>query len=148
MVAGVAYPGKAIDAMYKWPQGKVIRMALLIIAVIAAVDCGLQCWGTTIAYLENPEAATWQQIPVAAIMGVLALGFLIGGIVAVGFLPKTVQWLIEVEQEMLKVTWPAQNEVVRSTIIIAIMTLILAAVIFLVDWLNIQVVVNLILRRS
>ena len=63
-------------------------------------------------------------------------------------MPRTVNWLIEVEQEMLRVTWPKQNEVVRSTVIIAIMTVVLAIVIFLVDWLNIQVVVNGILNRG
>ena len=41
--------------------------------------------------------------------------------------------LIDVETEMAKVTWPGRSDVVRSTIIISIMTAVLALVIFLVD---------------
>jgi preprotein translocase SecE subunit len=61
---------------------------------------------------------------------------LVGGIVAVGFHPRADQFLIEVEQEMGRVTWPATNEVWRFTIVIAIMTTLLAALVFVVDLVN------------
>jgi preprotein translocase SecE subunit len=73
---------------------------------------------------------------------VLALTTLIAGIVAVGFHPRAVDFLIEVEQEMVKVEWPTRSTLVRSTIIIFIATALLAALIFLVDLVNYQVVLK------
>ena len=58
-------------------------------------------------------------------LGVIAL---ICGFLFVGFKPKSVQFLIEVEQEVQKVTWPGRPDIIRLTIIIAIVTVLLSLV--------------------
>ena len=70
------------------------------------------------------------------ILGVLGAVILIGGVAMIGFVPKAAQFLIEVEQEMSKVTWPSRADLIRSTILIALLSVILALLIAGVDLLN------------
>jgi preprotein translocase SecE subunit len=63
-----------------------------------------------------------------------------GGIAAVGFVARSADFLIEVESEMVKVTWPTRPEVVRATVMISVMTVILAVLIFVIDILNKKIV--------
>ncbi len=123
--------------MYKWPQGRVIRMICLLATLAIAADLGYDAYNRFDVYL-NPgtDLVPWQTLAIAIIAGVLALGALIGGIVAIGFLPKSVDFLIEVEQEMVRVTWPTTRVLIQSTAWIAIMVVVLSIGIFLVDGLN------------
>lgn len=127
--------------MYKWPQGRVIRTICLVIVAAITADIFFSpggAWGNLDAYF-NPSSADQQplkQLVMGLAFATLALSSLIAGIVAVGFQPKAVDFLIEVEQEMVKVEWPSSNVLVRSTLIIAVATAILAAMIVGVDWIN------------
>ncbi len=137
--------------MYKWPQGKVLRMVLLILTLVVAGDLGWQCYGEVVGIMAQhggDAVVTWQRYVIVGILGLASLAALLGGIVCIAFLPRTVDRLIEVEYEMTKVTWPTQNEVVRSTVIITIMTVILASLIFAVDWVNYAVVVEQVLQQG
>ena len=54
--------------MYKWPQGKFIRMALLVLTIIAAIDCGWESYVTVTTWMEAGEQAIWQQLVVAGVL--------------------------------------------------------------------------------
>jgi preprotein translocase SecE subunit len=117
--------------LYRWPQGRVIRTIFVVLAVAIAVDLVWQ--GVLGQYAAWQREGTTTALAGAIVFGLLAAVVFFGGIAAIGFVPKTATFFIEVEQEMAKVTWPGRTEIVRATIMITIMTIILATFIFLVD---------------
>ena len=132
--------------MYKWPQGRVIRTICLILALVVAADLGYTGAYSKIAATLEPghQDAQLRQLVLGIVFAVAAFGALIGGLIAAGFHPKSVDFLIEVEQEMVKVEWPQPNTLVRSTVVIAVAMCLLAAVILGVDALNHWLLFNVI----
>ena len=68
---------------------------------------------------------------------VVAAIFLVGSMVGVYILvnrPRVAGFLVEVEGELRKVSWPTRREVLGSTLVVLILMAILAAYIFLVDF--------------
>lgn len=130
--------------LYRWPQGRVIRTICAVLVVIIAVDMLSEAWGTYSAWdasrIESSDPVGPGLLIHAAVFGLLGLGVAVYGLLAVGFLKRPAQFLIEVEGEMTRVTWPKRNEVVRATIIIGIMTVVMAFLLFLIDSFNIYVV--------
>ncbi len=125
--------------MYKWPQGKVIRMIVLILAVFVAVDLGYGALGEYWAgFTSEEESIVWFRVIKCAVYGLVALTVLIYGVRSTLFNERNAQFLIEVEQETTKVTLPSRQELVRSTAIIAIGTVIMAVVLALVDLVNLE----------
>jgi len=127
--------------MYKWPQGRVIRVCALILVLVIAADLswtGARSWLIQY-YGEDKGNGALRQAVFGYIYAALALAVLVCGIVAAGFHRRAVDFLIEVEQEMVRVTWPSRSELVRSTVVIAIMIVVLAFSIFAVDWFNLKV---------
>lgn len=127
--------------MYKWPQGKIVRMLVLSLAVLVAVDLGWSAFSEFDAGLMNSEdqSIVWFRVIKFAIYAIVALTVLIYGLRSALFNERNAQFLIEVEQETAKVTMPARQEIIRSTIIIAIGTVIMACVLFLVDYVNVWI---------
>ncbi len=127
--------------MYKWPQGRVIRTICLILALVIAADLGYTgAWAKFTAPLDPQHAsAHYRQLILAVLFTIASVGALVSGLVAAGFHHRSVEFLIEVEQEMVKVEWPAPNTLVRSTIVIAIAIAILAGLIFLADFVLLHV---------
>ena len=126
--------------MYKWPQGRLIRTISLILALVIAADLAFNgAWVNASTSLGKSGAGTLPQLIVGIIYAALAFVALVGGVIAIGFKQKSVDFLIEVEQEMTRVTWPTSNELVRSTAVIAVMIVVLGVVIFVVDWFNLKV---------
>jgi len=67
---------------------------------------------------------------------VVAAVFLVGSIVGVYVLvnrPRVAGFLVEVEGELRKVSWPTRREVLGSTLVVLILMAVLSAYIFLVD---------------
>jgi preprotein translocase subunit SecE len=123
--------------MYKWPQGRVIRTIGLVLAIVIAADFG---WNGAHAQIEAyKQGANIRPLIVGGIYGLLALSSLIVGLVAIGFKKVSVEFLIDVEQEMLRVTWPTSSELIRATVVIAVMIVVMGVAIFAVDWFNLQV---------
>ncbi len=116
--------------MYKWPEGRVIRIVCFIVAAVIATDIG---WNAARAdifnYLGDPKLPILLR---GIFYSLAALAVVVFALVAVGFKPASVDFLIEVEQEMLKVEWPTKN-LVRNTFIIAIVIVVVAGLIFLVN---------------
>jgi preprotein translocase SecE subunit len=124
-------------------------MVMLVLILVAAGDLGWQCYGEVgILRSVSEGGIAWQRYVITGLLGLMSLTAFIGGVICIAFLPYTVDRLIEVEQEMVKVTWPARSEVVRSTVIITIMTVVMALMIFLVDLVNYKLVVELVFQRG
>lgn len=120
--------------MYKWPQGRVIRtLSLLLLLLIVADLGGNGAYGPLAAWASDNNT---KQLGIGLFFAILTLSILVSGVVLVGFKPFSVDFLIEVEQEMVKVEWPTSSVLIRSTIIIAIATVIVGAIIYAVDVVN------------
>jgi preprotein translocase SecE subunit len=129
--------------LYEWPKGRILRTVLLVVTLAIAVDFGRSAWGSLYPALSgSPNAPAlvtqvWGWIFAAIAVVVFAIGFYL-----IGFRPSTAKYLIEVEAEVTKVTWPKHREIVRSTAIIAILTAAMGVAIWLIDTLWVQVVYN------
>ncbi|MCS6970164.1 MAG: preprotein translocase subunit SecE [Planctomycetota bacterium] len=118
---------------YLWPQGRIVRIAVVVLAALIAVDLGYSgSYAAWRAYAEG-DAGGVRQLVLAVLYGVLALTALIVGIVAAGPHRRAVQFLIEVQEEMQRVTWPTGSELWRSTLVVAVAIACLAGLVFLTD---------------
>ena len=117
--------------MYKWPQGRVIRIACLLLTLGIVTDLVVNG-----AYGPLYVGEGTRKLVEGIVFLVLAFGVLVSGLVAAGFHPKAVDFLIEVEQEMVKVEWPKGPALLRSTLIIAVSIVIMAVLILGVDLIN------------
>ena len=131
--------------IYEWPKGSIIRVVLAIVAGVVAVDFAIAAWGGYDAWQASTQQDRGMLLVSPIVYAMLAVGLGLGGLFAVLVHPKSGQFLIEVQKELAKVTWPTRPDVIRSTIIIAILTVILAVAIFAVDALNQEVVYGWIL---
>jgi preprotein translocase SecE subunit len=131
--------------MYKWPQGRVIRTICLILALVVAADLGYTgAYSKIYTFLSDRDAqGAVRQLILGVIFSVAALAALIGGLIAAGFHHTSVQFLIEVEQEMVKVEWPKPDTLVRSTLVIAVAVAILGCIILLSDFLLLKLLKTL-----
>lgn len=108
---------------YKRSQGKVARQVTFfaILAVIAS--------GAWLLSARADEEIGRYVIPVA----VLA----IGGWAAFRIvnMPRFADFLISVEAEMNKVSWPSRTELYRASLVVIIVIFLLAAILFAYDYL-------------
>lgn len=121
---------------YLWPQGRIVRIAVLVLALLAAFDLGYSgaYAAFSAAYADALGAAGGlRQLALGILYAVLALAALIVGFVAAGPHRKAVQFLIEVQEEMHRVTWPKGGELWRSTLLVAVAIACLAGLVFLTD---------------
>jgi preprotein translocase SecE subunit len=135
--------------MYKWPQGRLIRVIAMIVALVVAADLA---WTGAYAqfdtYLGEDSGGNVRQLVLGIVFAVLAFVVLVGGIAAAGFVAKSADFLIEVEQEMVRVTWPTGPDLIRSTIVIAVMIVVLGVGIFAVDWVNLHLLDYILQNKS
>jgi preprotein translocase subunit SecE len=113
--------------IYKKGQGKYTRLGTVIgvmLIVVAGAKVGSSALGGVTA---NPFVQ--YGIPAAAIV---ILGLLIGQLVNRS---RVADFLIATEGEMKKVSWSSRKEVIGSTKVVIVTTLIMALVLFVVDML-------------
>lgn len=125
--------------LYRWPQGRIIRIIVLIAVLLISFDLGMGAWGQYSAWVDASDRDASNLVYMGLLGGIAAV-VLIVGVTAVAFHAKSAQFLIEVEQEMSKVTWPSRADLVRSTVLIALLAVVLAVVIAGVDLLNYSLV--------
>lgn len=112
--------------IYKRNQGKLVRqITCLAIWVIVALGC-YSLYGSLIGTFDGQRAME-VGIPVA----LLALGMWVG-FRAVNW-PPFGDFLIAVEAEMNKVSWPSRDELIRASIVVIVTIFILAVSLFLFD---------------
>lgn len=116
---------------YRWPQGRIVRTVSLVLCALVAVD--LAYTGAYAQFDAWSENASLMSLSYALLFAAVAVAVAGGGLAAVGFVPRSAQFLIEVEEEMAKVVWPSRADLIRFTILIALMAIVLAVLILLVD---------------
>ncbi len=118
--------------LYKRSQGKIARQvtfaALAIIVALAA-----WCLNDYYAGRDTTQEWTWREwttqygVPLAVlILGMWASFRFVQ-------LPSFADFLISVEAEMNKVSWPSWTELIRSSIVVILMIFMLAGILFFYD---------------
>lgn len=125
--------------IYKPTQGRIVRQ---LTALAIWVIVGLGCWS-----LHGTLQATGKFIDSNAIVvPIISFGLMFVG-AWFGFravnLPSFADFLIAVEAEMNKVTWPSKDELVRAAIVVIFTIFFLAISLFLFDIIWQQVFVTL-----
>jgi len=119
--------------MYKWPQGRIVRIVCLLLTALVAFDLAYNG-----AYGPLTAGEGTKQFVVGIVFCALAFVAFVSGLVAAGFHPRAVDFLIEVEQEMVRVEWPTTSVLIRSTLIIAVAIAVMAVIILGVDLVNFE----------
>jgi preprotein translocase subunit SecE len=111
-------------SFYKRNQGKVVR-SLTAAAILAAILIG--AWALSVTLLGDAEPAIQYGVPVVVALVGAWFAFRI-----VNF-PLFADFLADVEAEMVKVSWPAKEEVQRATAVVLVTMFIFSFVLFLYD---------------
>ena len=112
--------------LYKRSQG---RFARQVTFAVLAVIIALGAWRLNV-WLEGRADAD-RQLGYVVPLGVLVLGWWI--IFRLVQLPKFADFLISVEGEMNKVTWPKQGELIRASLVVMAVIFLLAALLYFYD---------------
>jgi preprotein translocase subunit SecE len=119
-------------SLYKRSQGRIARQATLG-ALVVTIGFGLYRLHETFVGMnvESVSGATWLAIS----YGVPLVLFLLCGWIAFRLvhLPRFADFLIAVEAEMNKVSWPSRGELIRSSIVVLVCILVLAVVLTMYD---------------
>ena len=109
--------------VYKRSQGLVVRRA-----TFAALAVTVLLGAARLLVLSEGMAPTWRYLPplLVAILG-LWVSFRVVNV------PRFADFLIAVEAEMSKVSWPDRGTLVRSSGVVLVTIFLLAAVLFLYD---------------
>lgn len=113
------------SSVYKPTQGRIVRQ-LTALAVFVVVTLG--CWRlyTFLPTVMNNAALA------RSIAGVLLAAGLWFGFRVVNW-PRFADFLIAVEAEMNKVTWPSKDELIRASIVVIFTIFFLAITLFAFD---------------
>lgn len=120
--------------LYKRTQGRITRQVTLAALVIAVAVGAWRLHNTLITppkFVGAVSDGTWLAINMGVSFGLfLALSWVSFRLV---HLPRFADFLIAVEAEMQKVSWPSRTELVRSSIVVLVTIFVLAAVLFVFD---------------
>lgn len=111
--------------LYKPNQGKAVRqVTFAALAIMLAVGC-YQLYGWLAVNYAN------LQYPVPLVLLVVGLWICYRAV----NIPRFADFLIAVQAEMNKVSWPSQQELIRSSIVVIVVLVLLAVVLFAFDML-------------
>jgi preprotein translocase subunit SecE len=113
-------------AVYKPTQGRIVRQ-LTALAIWAIVVMG--CYRLYITLRGGIESAPWAESAIPLTLCAMGCWF---GFRVVNW-PRFADFLIAVEAEMNKVTWPSKQELVRASIVVIATIIILAVTLFMFD---------------
>ena len=108
---------------YKRSQGRIARLATFYALVVIVVVGG---WSMSRYYADQPPLLHYY-IPLAF----MAIGLWIS--FRVVQMPAFADFLISVEGEMNKVSWPSRSELFRATVVVILVVFFLAALLFAYD---------------
>ena len=113
--------------VYKRSQGRVTRQVTFAVLLVASV---IAAWRLSI-WLDGVQ--WWNGVQYAAPLAVAAIGIWAAWR-AVNW-PRFADFLIAVEAEMNKVSWPTKSELIRSSGVVIFVIFALASILFLYDFL-------------
>jgi preprotein translocase subunit SecE len=109
--------------LYKRSQGRIARQTTFAaLAIIVA----LGCWSLS-EYLTGSSTTVRFGVPLAILAAGLWAAF------RVVHMPDFADFLIAVEGEMNKVSWPSRGELFRASIVVMVVIFVLAGLLFLFD---------------
>ncbi len=111
------------SSVYKPNQGRIVRQ---VTALAIWVIVGLGCWSLYITLRGSPGPASYG-IPSVLLAAGLWFGFRVVN------WPRFADFLIAVEAEMNKVTWPGKDELIRAALVVIFTIFFLAMILFLFD---------------
>jgi preprotein translocase subunit SecE len=117
-------PSVSSTGIYKRTQGRITRQATFG-AVVLLVAAG--CWSLWYTMLETDERIR------AAIVAVVMLVGIFGAFRLVN-MPRFADFLINVETEMTKVSWPTKTELVRTSGVVMVVIFGMTGVLFGYDF--------------
>ncbi len=109
--------------IYKRSQGRIARQVTF---AVLAITIGIGAWRLS-EHSKGGDAAMRLYLPVAIL---LVGGFLAFRAVCI---PKIADFLISVEAEMAKVSWPTKSELIRQSIVVLVTIFFLAILLFAFD---------------
>jgi len=110
--------------IYKSNQGRMVRQfTFFAVAVIAAFGCMTLANGPLMSSAKSVQVG----VPLLIWLFVCWVAFRMVNI------PRFADFLVSVESELEKVTWPTRHEVVQATIVVLCMMFFLGVFLFLVD---------------
>jgi preprotein translocase subunit SecE len=110
--------------LYKRSQGRMARQATFAgLAIIVA----LGAWGLHQNYQQSASEVVKYFVPLVVLLAGLWASFRIVQ------MPTFADFLISVEGEMSKVSWPSRGELFRASAVVIFVIFILAAILFLFD---------------
>lgn len=113
------------SGVYKRNQGRMVRqVTCLTIWMVVAVAA----WRCHALFLQ-PQIGGWLSYLVAVGLGAFGIWF---GYRLVNW-PRFADFLISVEAELNKVSWPTQKELIRASIVVIFTILFLSAILFIYD---------------
>jgi len=113
--------------IYKRGQGKYTRIITFVSVLVLGVIGGVVISSKLAVYNVTRTPYIQFGVPTLLIVGLLILMYWLVN------RPRTADFLIATEGEMKKVSWSSRREVVGSTKVVIITSLILASVLFAVD---------------
>lgn len=115
---------------YKPEQGKSIRWGTL------ACAGALTAWGAVFLYdqLQVYEGDEWWRMLITIVIPIVFAGMFFGLVWWVAFVSRTSSdFMIATEGEMKKVSWSSKREIIGSTKVVILFTLLMSVFLFVVD---------------
>jgi preprotein translocase subunit SecE len=122
--------------LYKKGQGNWARLAAYLLGGVLVVFGAFSLYGAINVPNQNVIAAAVPIVGDITMYKVIAAVVGIAGLLGLHLLlnrPRSVDTMVETEQEMRKVSWPTGKEVWNATIIVAFVTILLAVLMWGLD---------------
>jgi preprotein translocase subunit SecE len=113
--------------IYKRSQGRIVRQMTCLAIWVAFALAAYQLFAYMLGVWPDVPLAAKYAIPVVVLLVGIWLGYRVVN------LPTFADFLIAVEAEMNKVSWPSQTELVRSSMVVIILMFGLTMVLFFYD---------------
>jgi len=110
--------------VYKRNQGRITRQVTF---AVIAITVALGLWRLSETLLGQPAGVQYG-IPGVLLLGGLWMAYRLVNV------PGFADFLIAVEAEMNKVSWPTRNELIRASLVVLVTIFLLAAVLFAFDY--------------
>ena len=108
--------------LYKRSQGRTVRQTTMFSMIIITL---LIVWRARLTLVVSTEIEGWNiGVPLAALVLGLWFSFRIVHV------PRFADFLIAVEAEMNKVSWPSTTELIKSSLVVIIVIFLLTGVLF------------------
>lgn len=118
--------------IYKPGQGKYARITAYVLGVGLIIFGGIRLYAT----INVPGDAWVDGVPLLghiSLYNTIAIGVVLLGTLALHFvlnMPNFVDLLIDTESELKKVSWPSKREVRNATIVVVLVTFVMALLLF------------------